>query len=62
MPGYDSCGEQHKVEIELMCPFVEQLLIIFKKCNEGLKSAKKNCPLMPIGAEIEPKPFLLANR
>ena len=26
MPGYDSCGEQQKVGIELACPFNETLL------------------------------------
>ena len=47
MPGYDSCGEQHKVGIELMCPFIEKLLNFKKVYGGGPKSAQKNCPMMP---------------
>ena len=47
MPG--SCGKQHKVGIELMCHFVENLSIFLKKKSmlRWIESAQKNCSVMP---------------
>ena len=42
MPGYDCCGEQRKVESELMCLFIEKLSKLKNKyAAVGQKSAKE---------------------
>ena len=58
MSGYDYCGQQRKVEIDLMCLFDEKLSELNKMCDGGPKSALKYCSVMLNRAKIDSKPIL----